>query len=417
MKEEYLHYIFKNKLLGNTFVSTENKKVEILDFGIHNHNSGPDFLEGKIKIDDKIWAGQIEFHVKSSDWIKHNHQNDSNYNNVIIHFVYQHDLEVKSGEYNLPTIELKSLIDQNHYDKYASYIESQNWIACENEIQIVDDFIIYQQKEKALINRLQRKSNYTIDLVEFNLGDRKKTFYTLLFKAFGTKVNKSAFQILSEKFDWKIITKLNYDLFKIEAYLFGLAGFLNGESEDDYFNQLKTEYQYLSKLFNINEMNKAEWKFSAMRPYNLPTVRIAQLASLLTNKLNLLDDLDLNKIKSNLKSGISNYWKIHYMFERIGKKQNPGLTNNFIDLILTNVYVPFVFAIGILEDNENYKSTALNWLDKIRPEQNAILKKWKGLSVKNMSAFDSQALLEQKNEFCSKNLCLHCKIGQTLLKR
>ena len=416
MKEEYLHYIFRTKQLGSQFSTTDGKNVEILDFGIHNHNSGPDFLECKIRFDDKIWAGQIEFHVKSSDWLKHKHQFDSNYNNVIAHFVYEHDTEIESGGYILPTIEIKSLINESHFTKYKDFIQSKNWIACENDVLGCDDFVLYQQKEKALFNRLQRKSTLVVDLIENHQGDRKKAFIILLFKAFGTKVNQSAFEVLGTKFDWKIISKLNHDNIKIQAYLFGLAGFLAGNVEDDHFNILKEEFAYLKSLYKLSEMNKEEWKFSTMRPSNLPTVRLAQLSQMLQNELSISESLDFQKIKTLLKTELKGYWLHHYMFGRNGKIKNTGLTSSFIDLLLINVFVPYYFAIGQIESNEILKEKVLDWLNSIKPEKNAIIKKWKSLGVKSHSAFDTQGLIEQKNEFCNKNLCLQCKVGLNLLK-
>ena len=416
MKEEYLHHIFKTKQLGKHFISTDHKKVEILDFGIHNYNSGPDFLECKVKIDDKIWAGQIEFHVKSSDWLKHNHQNDSNYNNVILHIVYEYDMDIQSGKMILPTIEVKNIINLNHYNKYQNYINSKNWVACQNDLKLVDEFIIYQQKEKALLNRLERKSNLIIELINQLNGDRKKVFFIQLFKAFGTNVNKLAFEKLGMLFDWKIISKLNKDNFKIQAYLFGLAGFLSQNINDDYFNQLKAEFNYQKKLYGLQTMNKNEWKFSTMRPVNFPTVRLAQLSHLLSKNISPIESSNFEHLKNNLTIQLDEYWEVHYDFGKIGKRKTPNLTSSFIDLLLINVYIPYVFSISRLADDEQQKLITFEWLDKIKPEKNNIIDKWKKLNIEIKSAFDTQALIEQKNEFCSKNQCLKCKIGNALLK-
>jgi len=416
MKEEYLHYIYRTKQLGKNFTTTKGLEVEVLDFGFYNHNSGPDFLECKIKLNGKIWAGQIEFHVKSSDWIKHKHQNDSNYNNVILHLVYKHDLEIKSGKYELPVVELENSINHSHYLKYKSYINSKNWIACQNDIQTVDDFIIFQQKEKALLNRLSRKSKSIINFIESYKGDRKKVFYIILCKAFGTKVNQQAFQKLGEIFDHKIIAKLNYDVVKIQAYLFGIGGFLSQINKDEYFLKLQKEYTYQKQLFNLTEINVAEWKFSTMRPSNFPTLRIAQLSQLISNNIQINESQSVKELSNTFKTNIDNYWKTHYMFGRVGKRNNKGMSENFINLILINVVIPYLFAVGYIEDNENLKQKSFDWLDKIKPETNSILNNWKKLNVEIKSAADSQSLIELKNEYCSKQKCLDCKIGQYLLK-
>ena len=418
MKEEYLHYIFKTKQLGKQFITTNGKQLEIINFGLHNHSSGPDFLECQIKFDGKIWAGQIEFHVKSSDWFKHQHQTDTNYNNVIAHFVFEHDQEIESGKYQLPTVELKSIIDKTNYLKYQTYISSKNWVACQNEISDLDPFVIYQQKEKVLFNRLIRKSNKIVNHIELTNGDRQKVFYSILFKAFGTKINQIPFQELASRFDSKIISKLNNETLKVQAYLFGLAGFLNDDSiqDDTYFESLKTEFDYQKQLFGLTEMNLKEWKFAAVRPHNYPTVRLAQLTQILIKNIPISKKSRLNKIKDTLEFQLDEYWVNHYMFSRKGKRKNSGLTNSFKELLIINVYVPFLFSIGIIEDDLILKENALSWLEKLNPEVNGIISKWKQLGIEIKSAFDTQALIEQKNEYCSKSQCIKCKIGQDILK-
>jgi hypothetical protein len=416
MKEEYLHHIFKTKQLGNNFTTTNGERVEIINFGKHNYNSGPDFLECKIKIDDKIWAGQIEFHVKSSDWFKHNHQNDENFNNVILHIVFEYDMNIQSGQMILPTVEIKELINQNHYKKYQNYILSKNWIACQNDLHKIDNFIIYQQKEKAILNRLERKSNHIIELINQFNGDKQKVFFIQLFKAFGTKVNQQAFERLGDLFDWRVPFKLNFESLKIQAYVFGLAGFLDQDIDDVYFLELKNEFRFINQKFQLKKMSINEWKFSNMRPANFPTVRLAQLSQLLVNQ-NLLSDLhQFESFKNQFNIQLNDYWKIHYNFGKQGKKLTPNITKSFTDLILINVYIPYVFSLARLEDNEILKLSTFDLLELIKPENNGIINKWKKLNIKVESAFDTQALIEQKNEFCSKHKCLNCKIGYKLLR-
>ena len=416
MLEAYLHYLFKTKQLGDRFLTTNHEKVKILNFGKHNHNSGPDFIECKIQIDDKIWAGQIEFHIKSSDWLKHKHQYDENYKNVILHIVFEHDIDIQSGQMILPTVEIKELINQNHYKRYQNYISSKNWIACQNDLHKIDDFIIYQQKEKALLNRLERKSNLIIELINLFKGDKQKVFFIQLFKAFGTKVNQQPFEKLGELFDWRIPAKLNYDSLKIQAYLFGLAGFLDQDTGDDIFLNLKKEFKFIRQKFDLKKMSIKEWRFSTMRPANFPTVRLAQLSQLMVNQ-NLLSNIHQPKsFKNQFNIQLNDYWKTHYNFGKKGKKTTPNLTQSFIDLILINVYIPYVFSLARLEDNETQKLSSFDLLECIKPENNGIINRWKKLNVKVESAFDTQALIEQKNEFCSKHQCLNCKIGYKLLR-
>ena len=213
-----------------------------------------------------------------------------------------------------------------------------------------------------------------------------------------------------------MVSKLNGDPFKFQAYLFGVSGMFDQDIDDDYFLSFKKEYSFLKQQFSLKEIKYTEWKFSTMRPFNLPTVRLAQLSKVLLQAEMYSEQITLDQIKTNLTFELDQYWKTHYMFGREGKKVNPGLTKDFIDLLIINVFVPYMFAVGIIEDDQPLKSLALKWLEDTKPEKNKIILNWKEIGVNIESAFDSQALIEQKNEFCSKSLCLQCKIGQKLLK-
>lgn len=418
MREEFLHYLFRTKQLGNEFMTTNGHELVIVDFGRYNTANGPDFLETKIKWMDKIWAGPIEFHVKSSDWFLHQHQTDDNYKNVVAHFVYEHNQEVMSGKHLLPTVELKELIPEKSYHTYQQFLASKNTIACQFELNEIDDFIWFQQKEKALIHRLQRKSNDLLKLINDTHGDIEKTWQIILFKAFGTKLNQSAFEDLAKKFPTHFVSKVNGNQHKIEALLFGLAGFLSAKIEDEYPNDLQKEFNYLQTLHQFQPMALTQWKFSPLRPPNFPTVKLAQLSAVLTSYIDSAFILhsSLKEIIIRLKKEPSIYWINHYHIDKPSKRKQNGLSDSFIDLLLINAILPFRFAMGLYKDNETEKRKVLDDLNEIKSEKNSIIQQWKQFGVKSENAFDSQALIEQKNEFCNKKQCLSCKIGQRILK-
>ncbi len=415
MQEEYLHYLFKHQFFSNTFTSVKGESIEIINRGQHNHNAGPDFLEGKITYDNKVWAGHIEFHVKSSDWLKHGHQNDVNYNNVIVHFVYEYDRPIFIDGYEVPTIELKNLIDRAHYNHYLKFKNSKDWIACSAQIHLVNDFTIFQQKEKALINRLIRKSDIILQDIKRFKGNQHKAFWIALGKVFGGKVNAEAFASLVFKIEAHHLAHLNYDLKELEAYCFGIAGFLNNPLVvDDYFDELREKFWYQQKLFDMESLNEKIWKFSRMRPGNFPTIRIAQFASLLAKtKFNYVA-LKPNALKL-LTLDLSRYWQQHYHFGKKSTRMNSGLTLTFKSLITINALLPFLFAVGLINDQAELKESAIDALSDIKSESNSIIKHWRELDISSKTAFDSQALIEQKNEFCDKSMCLNCKIGLFLL--
>ncbi len=415
MQEEYLHYLFQHKLLGNSFLTSENKVLNILKFGTLNPNSGPDFLQSQIEFDNKKWAGHIEFHIKSSDWIKHKHQNDINYQNVIAHFVFEHDEDIYINQFKIPTVELKSKIDWNHFQKYQDYKNSKNWIPCQNDIQKIDPFIVYQQKEKALFQRLSRKNEELKLLYEDFNCDLKKIFFYLLFKCFGGKVNQLAFLRLFEKINEKHLSNLNYETFKIQAYLFGLSGFLINKG-DEYHNNLKVEFEYQTKKFNLTPLSLNEWKFSRMRPFQFPTLKIAQLSEVLTKNLLITDIINTKNLDETFQIQLNDYWQNHFKFNVVSnKKISKELSKDFLLLIKINVVVPYLFFYGNLINDENIIQKSIDILIDSKPEKNNILEKWKSMGIHTENAFDSQSLIEQKNEICAHKKCLTCKIGINLI--
>ncbi|MFK8046034.1 MAG: DUF2851 family protein [Crocinitomicaceae bacterium] len=416
MQEEYLHYLFKNNFLPNSFETVNGEPLEVMERGYHHYDAGPDFLEGKVNYDSKVWAGHIEFHVKSSDWNKHGHQSDPNYHNVIAHFVYEYDQPIFINNYEIPTIELKSYINDDHYNHYLKFKQSKDWIPCADQIANVDSFHIIHQKEKALVGRLIRKAEIILDDVNKYKGNQHKAFWIALGKIFGGKVNAEPFAQLVDKIQPHHIAQLNYSQTEVEAYCFGLAGFLNQKNlSDNYFDSLKEQFYYQTKLFDLNPMSKNAWRFSRMRPGNFPTIRIAQFASLL-----IASEFNYKKLEPQVLNSLeitpSEYWQKHYNFTKLSKNRNGDLTKSFKSLMIINAYLPFLFTQGNIVSQAELKEKALEALLNIKPEQNTIIKAWKNLGISVPNAFDSQALIEQKNEFCVKSKCLQCHIGLALLQ-
>lgn len=421
MKEEYLHYLFKSKQLGSQFKTSNGDSLEIIDFGEHNLNAGPDFLDAKIKLNGFIWAGAIEFHVNASDWYKHKHQFDPAYNAVIAHFVYEHDQEIQIGRYTIPTVQLKPLINPTHFERYGKLVNfSEKRVVCSAYLTQITQPILAEQKKVILDERLWKKAVEIITLIEKYKGDRKKAFYVTLSKVFGGKVNALPFTMLMEQINLNWIGKLNNDSIKLEAILLGKSGLLVEDEEETYLKQLKKEYGFLKQKFGLKEMNKSIWKYSRMYPSSFPDIRIVQFANFLIKSIDisaLIDEPLTKETKLNLQQiSLNNFWKTHY---RIGHKTAPKpvqLSASFVNQIIINVIVPFKYAIGIWEGNSFYTKNATEELKKIPAENNNIIRSWKqvGLSVK--SAYDSQSLLEQKKERCNRKKCLFCGIGQHILK-
>lgn len=420
MREDYLHYLFASKSLGNLFTTTTGLTLTVQNFGILNPNAGPDFLNTQIQLEDDVWAGSIEFHVKSSDWFLHGHQSDKSYNNVIAHFVYEHDKEVEIAGVKIPTVELKKRIDLNHFNKYYSVANSKSDIPCAPNIGGVDAFVVFQQKQRVLFSRLMRKSEIILrDLEQLN-GDFEKTFYLALARCFGGKVNSLAFEQLVSQIDLHMLQKGRDFESTIPAILFGMSGLLPMRHKDSYVQDLICEFEFQKHRLNLQPMSGLEFRFSKMYPSGFPTIRLAQFSEIIRNGLPvgalMSGYLSVNEIRKWFVIELSDFWKTHYRFENPTKKKVSALSSEFIELIFINAVIPFLFAIGIKTGNDRLKESCFDFLQQIKPETNGIIALWSSLGIEAKSAFDSQALIEQKNEFCSKKKCLFCTVGVQLLR-
>ncbi len=424
MKEDFLHFIWKYSLFKSvSLFTTNNLSIQILEKGIENTDAGPDFFNAKIKIGNTVWAGNVEIHVNSSDWEKHQHQLDKSYNNVILHVVYHYDREIKNSEGNsLSTLELKDLINKDLIAKYNSLasINNSDWIPCGNQLKYIDDFTVKSWLNRLIIERLERKAADIENRLQQNSNDWEETFYQFLFKYFGLKVNAEPFFQLASNTPLKIVDK--HCLVKsVEALFFGQAGFLEDAITDKYFIELKKEYTFLKVKFSLQSIDKSIWKFLRLRPYNFPTLRISQLSVLLTKNPRLfaamIESNSIKELQKCFNVTASTYWNNHYRFGEITNDEKPKkLGEATINNIIINVIVPFTFVYGKAKNSQQLVDKALNLLEELKPEQNAIIKNWQKLGVKTGNALHTQSLLELKNNYCSEKKCLNCSIGSKILQ-
>lgn len=422
IQEYFLHYLWKHKLFNVVKLqTTNNEDVQIINSGIHNMNSGPDFFNAQLKINEQLWAGNVEIHIKSSDWYVHNHEQDSAYDNVIIHVVWEDDMPIfRNDNSSLTTLILKDYVDQALIDNYYKlFSKKQSWINCENDIKRVDSFLLNNWKERLYIERLNDKSAQILSLLKQSKNDWEAVLFMMLAKNFGLKVNGDSFMNMANSFDFSLVRKNQNNNIQLEALFFGQSGMLHKNIEDAYYVELQKEYQFLSKKYNITAIAKDTVKFFRLRPNNFPTIRLSQLANLYVLHQNLFSKLinitgasdyyDLLKIET------SKYWESHYSFTSLSSKRKKVLTKSFIDLLLINTIIPlkFVYQKYIGKLNEEH---ILELIQQIKPEKNSIIGKFNTLGVSSKNAFESQALLQLKKEYCTKQKCLQCAIGNSLLK-
>ncbi|MEJ6736232.1 MAG: DUF2851 family protein [Flavobacteriales bacterium] len=423
MKEDFLHYIWKYKLFNTANLTTHNGiAITVLNFGLHNTDAGPDFFNGKVKIGATTWAGNIELHINSSDWIKHKHQDDKAYDNVVLHVVYNNDKDILDKEGNvIPTLELKDLIDLQIIKKYEQLVLlPDSGIPCGKQIKTVDEFTINSWLNRLAIERLERKSAEIEGMLKLNKNNWEETFYQYMFKYFGLKVNALPFELLAQNSPLKIIEK-HHTISSIEALLYGQAGYLESDIEDEYYVKLKKEYQFLKAKFELVSLDKTIWKMLRLRPGNFPTIRISQLANLLSIKTRLFSKVlaaeTVVELQNLFNAKTSDYWKTHYQFnETVENDTEKKLGIATINSIIINVIVPFTFVYGKAKQNEKLVDKSLNLLESIKAENNIIIKNWKALGVKSSNAMQTQSLIELKNNYCSQKKCLNCSIGNKILQ-
>ncbi|MDG1527775.1 MAG: DUF2851 family protein [Polaribacter sp.] len=423
MKEDFLHYVWMHQLFTKINLrSTESNQIEIISPGIHNSNSGPDFLNARIKIDDILWVGNLEIHVKSSDWYLHQHENDSNYDSVILHVVWEDDVEVFSKDnLSLPTLNISRIVAKDLLLNYQNlYSKEQRWIPCEKLIPTIDTFVLENWKERLFFERLEEKSILINQLLSDSNNDYEAVLFKLLAKNFGLKTNADAFLNLANSIDFFRVRKLQNDAFKLQALFFGQAGFLEESSEEKYVIKLKTEYEYLKHKFNLKPIHNGQFQFFRMRPTNFPTIRIAQLSSLYHKHQNLFSKLietsDLKVFYQLFSVELNDFWKTHYTFKAISRKIAKKLTKSFVDLLLINTIIPLKFNYlkgrGEVEETE-----FLCLIQQLKSEKNSIIDKFNELKISSKNAFETQALLQLKNNYCAKKRCLQCAIGNVILKK
>ena len=421
MPEEFLQYIWENRLFSREKLKTiAGEALEVIDTGKRNYDSGPDFFTAKIKIGDTVWAGNIEIHQKSSGWQQHHHQNDKAYDNVILHVVETADQPVfrTTGE-EIPTLQIR--YSERLRANYQELLDAKTWIACENHFHKIDPVILQLGFNRLMIERLENKTGEILERLKQNNNDWNETFYQMLARMFGFRVNSVPFEMLAKSVPLHILAKHKNNLFQLEALLFGCSGLLNQQLlGDDYYIQLRDEFSFLYKKYQLKPIEGHLWKFLRLRPVNFPTIRIAQLAALihrshgLFSKITATESLETLKTLFDVKA--SEYWETHYNFNKnTENKSAKNLGENSIHTLIINVVIPFLFVYGEQQNKHHLKDRALDFLEQMPPEQNSIITRWKNLGILFRTAFETQAILQLKNMYCEKKKCLNCHIGVKLI--
>lgn len=424
MQERLLHFIWQFQYFNKKDLSTTGQEpINIIHPGFVNRNAGPDFLNAKIEIDGILWVGHVEIHVNSSDWTVHNHHLDPAYDNVSLHVVWENDKDVIRQDGTLvPAIELKHKARPSLLKKYNELINNPEKTPCGSSFKDVKELTVISMIERSLMQRIEHKTEWIHQILEEKIGDWEEIAYQALAKNMGFKVNAESFFMLAQALPYKILSKHSNQYLQVEALLFGQAGFLDDENDDEYYRYLKKEYDFLSHKYGLKsyKLNLVQWKFLRLRPGNFPTIRLAQFAALLIKHHNIFslmrDFSEKRQLEKALMAVQSDYWQEHYNFGKKAKRKNRGITREGAENIMINTTAPLLVAYGKAIDDQSFVDKAIQLLSEIPPENNHIMNMWKEMGVGIKNAVDSQGLLELFNDFCSRKRCIHCNIGMQLLQ-
>ncbi len=417
MTEKLLQYIWQLQYFNRVeLVTADGETLSIIHPGNINHNQGPDFLDAKIKVGNTIWAGNVELHVLSSEWNNHRHSDDKNYRNVILHVVWLDDINLRLP---FPVLELQNKVAGILLARFDALMNSRSFIACEAMIRQVSPLTWVAWKERLLVERMQLKTAVILDHLQTNNNHWEETFWWLIARNFGITVNTDAFEKLARSLPIGILAKHKSQIHQTEALLFGQAGLLENDFSDDYPRLLQKEYRFYKKKYQLQPI-PVSLHFLRMRPSNFPTIRLAQLAMLVHNSVHLFsivkETVLLDDVKKLLNVTANDYWHYHYTFDEPTAFREKHLGIQMIHSVIINTVAPILFAYGYHHKENKYKEKALLWLEQLAAEKNNITKGFTALGIGHKNAFDSQALIQLKNEYCNQKRCLECAVGNSLLR-
>lgn len=420
--EELLHYVWKHRLFPlKELLTTAGQRVEVVDPGLHNTNAGPDFFNAKLKIDGTLWVGNVEVHSLSGDWMRHGHHQDEAYNNVVLHVVGKADVEVSTSN-GEPVPQLVLPIPAQVLSNYDQLQHADIYPPCYSVFPTLPKIKISSWLTALQAQRFEQKARLIISRLQSHDHQWEDVFFITLARNFGFGLNGDAFERWAGRLPFRALAKHRDDLFQVEAIFFGAAGMLEKEADDlDYYIRLKKEYTYLKHKFELpTPLPLSLWKMLRLRPGNFPHVRIAQLAYLYNKEQSLFSRVmeaeTIDELRLIFELSTSAFWETHYCFNRTSPTRKKLLGKNAFNLVIINTVVPFLYAYGRYKDDETLCRRASDFLDRLKAEDNYIIRQWDRTGLHVKTAADSQALIQLRKEYCDKKDCLRCRFGYEFLK-
>jgi hypothetical protein len=424
MREDYLHYLWQfQKFDLQEMKTVDGARVRVISPGRHNELSGPDFFYSRLRINDQEWAGNVEIHIRSSDWYMHGHETDPAYDNVVLHVVWIHDVDIFRRDNSLlPVMELQSLVSPKNLDSYIRLCEESQgkWINCEQDLPSIDNFTMTSWLERLYVERLEKKSALLRELLSKSTGDWEAVLFQMLAKNFGLNINGEAFLSIAASIPFSVIRKVRANSLNLEALLLGQAGLLEKDHEEPYYLKLKDTYLYLQHKFGLSRKGVLPVKYFRLRPDNFPEIRLVQLAAVYSEQASLFSRLQKcqnpQQVHELFEVRLNDFWNSHYTVLRKHKSRLKKPGKKFLDLLIFNTVVPVKFAYLQSEGKDAFEIIA-PLMEAVAAEENEIVRKFKRLKpgmVKD--ALGSQALLQLKKEYCDRKSCLKCAVGLEILQ-
>jgi len=416
--------LWKNQFFdGRSLCDREAGSIGVITPGVYNRDSGPDFFNTRLIIGGTEWAGNTEIHVNASDWYRHGHHIDHAYDNVILHIVYNEDADVYTAS-GRRLITIRLVFDPVLWENYLDFMNNPSPLPCSGLIGLTDGFRIKHWLWSIAVERLERKHDDIREILSKTGNDWEETLYRLVTRYFGFRVNTDPFGMLAARLPLKIIRKHSDQLIQVEALLYGTAGLLDEALfreavNDSYYLLLLREYRVLRAKYSLQPVDGWLWKFHRLRPANFPTVRLSQLAALLSHSDGLFSRVlgcsDRESLRALLSVSASSYWNNHYQFGREVPPVAGRAGRQSADLLIINAIVPLLFVYGKVRQQQEWCDRAVEILDSLPPEKNSVVTDFTRAGLKPESAFASQALLELRNMRCRYHRCLDCTIGSSLI--
>ncbi len=418
--EQFLQYVWFGRHFAPIQTTTDGLPVEIIDTGQRNTDAGPDVFNAKVKIGDTLWAGNVEFHRRTSDWLRHGHTDDRAYNSVVLHVVCEADRTITRAD-GQPIPQLVLKFAPELVESYERLVNDTRFVRCADRLKQVSEAEKTAWLDRLLAERLEQKTHTIEALLQQTTNDWDEAFYIVLARNFGFSTNALAFELLAKSLPLAVIGKHRNDPMQIEALLFGQAGLLEGTPKDDYQEKLQREYHFLKSKFGLKPIDSALWKFLRLRPANFPTIRLSQFGNLAYRSHRLFSQIveteENETLRRLFECEATDYWQTHYQFGTESAKRTKRLSDQSIDILLTNTVAPFLFCYGKSHNDDRLVQRAIDLLTALPAERNRIVDEFAAAGVVAQSAADTQAIVQLKRAYCDTRNCLRCRFAHLTLQK